>query len=392
MSRAKTPLELAALATAAVPGLNVAGLRPPQYSDELVSVTGIIDVAGNRWMVTCPHDTVGGLDMESQVSVLSRLSQAQEAGMIPFRVPRPAGFARTSDGSRVMVHNDLGGRFMTDEDFADPHVLPASLARALAHLHNLPTGIYTGVDLPTYTAAECRQRHLALLDEAASHTVIPANLWNRWEGALEDVAMWRFATAPIHGDLQCTSVCVHEGAVSALSGFSSAHVGDPATDIAWVLAQGSDEFMLRFREAYAMTRSAVDVHLETRAQLISELSLVRWLLHGVHAEDAEIVEQAREMIRELSEDLEDEPLVAAPLSVDTPAEEAYAVWALNGPAAHTAPTPSAHSREDAGADDVAGKDGEDEDGPPTVAASLGELTQDDEDEVETIVLPTQQER
>ena len=362
MSRAKTPLELAALATAAIPGLNVAGLRPPQYSDETVSVTGIIDVAGNRWMVTCPHDTVGGLDMESQVSVLSRLSQAHEAGMIPFRVPRPAGFARTTDGSRIMVHNDLGGRFMNEEDFSDPHVLPASLARALAHLHNLPTGIYTGVNLPTYTAAECRQRHLALLDEAAQHTVIPANLWNRWEGALEDIAMWRFATAPIHGDLQCTSISTHEGAVSALSGFSSAHVGDPATDIAWVLAQGSDEFMLRFREAYTMTRSAVDVHLETRAQLISELTLVRWLLHGIHADNSEIVEQARGMIRELCEDLENEPLVAAPLSVDTPSDEAYAVWGLSGPTTNTEDDTAYHNE---GEDDI--------EGPPTMAVSLNEL-------------------
>lgn len=377
VSRAKTPLELAALATAAVPGLNVAGLRPPQFSDENVSVTGIIDVAGNRWMVTCPHDTVGGLDMESQVSVLSRLAQAHEAGMIPFRVPRPRGFARTSDGARVMVHNDLGGRFMTEEDFSDPHVLPASLARALAHLHNLPTGIYTGVDLPSYTAAECRQRHLALLDEAASHTVIPANLWNRWEGALEDVAMWRFATAPIHGDLQCTAISVHDGAVSALSHFASAHVGDPATDIAWVLAQGSDEFMLRFREAYTMTRNAVDVHLETRAQLISELSLVHWLLHGVHAEDSDIIEQARLMIRELSEDLGDEPLVAAPLSVDTPSEEAYATWGLHSPT-----TDGAHQAHPTAWEDA------DEDGPPTMAATFLELS--GEETPRTRSFPTEQ--
>lgn len=381
MSRAKTPLELAALATVAVPGLNVAGLRPPQYSDENVSVTGIIDIAGNRWMVTCPHDTVGGLDMESQVSVLSRLSQAHDAGMIPFRVPRPAGFARTKDGSRIMVHNDLGGRFMTEKDFSDPHMLPASLARALAHLHNLPTGIYTGVDLPAYTAAECRQRHLALLDEAAQHTVIPANLWNRWEGALEDVALWRFATAPIHGDLQCTAVSLHEGAVSSLSAFSSAHVGDPATDIAWVLAQGSDEFLMRFREAYTMTRSAVDVHLETRAQLISELSLVLWLLHGIHAEDSSIIEQARDMIHELAEDLGDAALVAPPIPVDTPSDEAYAVWGLDGP------SPSRRAAgEDAHAVQWDGDDIDDEEGPPTMAATLIELSRSEQDSIDTTVL------
>ena len=35
MTSRKSPLELAALATAAVPGMRVTALRPPTYSDEL---------------------------------------------------------------------------------------------------------------------------------------------------------------------------------------------------------------------------------------------------------------------------------------------------------------------------------------------------------------------
>lgn len=305
----KTPLELAALATAAVPGLRVAGLRPPQFSDELVSVTGIIDVDGNRWMVTCPHDTVGGLDLEAQVVVLTRLATARDEGRLPFDVPRPRGFARTSDGARVMVHPDLGSRFMVDEDFSDPNVLPASMARALAALHNLPEGTYTNVDLPAYSAEECRTRNLALLDEAAQATVLPSNLWDRWEAALEDLSLWRFRAVPVHGDLQLTTVLVGNDCVTGMTGFSSAHVGDPATDVAWVLAQAGEEFLARFREAYSMARDATDIHVFTRAQLLSELALVRWLVHGVHAEDDQVVAEARQMLQELADDLGDEQLV-----------------------------------------------------------------------------------
>lgn len=314
MSTPKTPLELAALATVAVPGLQVSGLRAPQYTDELVSVTGIIDSSGNRWTVTSPHNTIGGLDLEDQDALLSRFKQAHESRLVPFRVPVPVGFARLKDGTRVIVHHDLGGRFMREEDFADPHVLPASLARALAHLHNLPVGMYTGIDLPSYSALDLRERHKAVLAEAANHTVIPANLWKRWEQALNDIALWRFTTVPIHGDLQGTNITIHEGAVRSMSGFTSAHVGDPATDYSWVLAQASDAFLDRFREAYSMTRPESDIHIETRAQLISELALVRWLLHGVHAHDGTIIEQARAMLRDLSSDLGDEPLVETPHS------------------------------------------------------------------------------
>lgn len=318
MMRAKTPLELAALATAAVPGLKVAGLRPPQYCDEVTSVTGLVDTAGNAWTVTCPHSTVGGLDLDSESGVLVRLAKATDAKRIPFDVPRIHGTTLTPQGDRVIVHQDLGGRPMEDSDFDDPHILPASLGKALAALHNLPEVVYTGIHLPAYTAAECRDRHLALLDEAAGQILIPANLWNRWEAALDDVSLWRFAPAPIHGDLQGNAVIVSSGAITAMTGFSSAHVGDPATDIAWVLAQASDVFLDRFREAYSHERAHTDLKLFTRAQLVSELTIIRWLVHGLHAEDRSIISQARQMLTDLSTDLGDDQLVAGQRPITIP--------------------------------------------------------------------------
>ena len=300
MTRSKTPYELAALATVAVPRLEVAGLRPPQFSDEVLSVTGLIDTSGDRWMVVCPHDTVGGVDMEAQNAVLERLGKAHDFSKIPFEVPRPAGFTRTPEGDRVMVHRDLGGHVMETSDFDDPHLLPASLGNALASLHNLPELIYTGVNLPAYSAIECRDRHQAVLDEAAQEVVIPANLWDRWEESLENLSLWRFLPSPIHGDLSETSIHVDHGRVCALTGFSSAHVGDPAVDIAWVFARASDEFLERFHEAYQQTRSEKDLHLLERAELLSELAVVRWLVHGLHSGDSEIVDEARAMLAELS--------------------------------------------------------------------------------------------
>ncbi len=310
--RPKTPLELAALATAAVPGLSVAGLREPQFADEVLSVTGIIDSAGNKWTVTCPHSSVGGLDLDAQSGVLSRLAKAKDAKKIPFDVPRIHGTTLTPEGDRVIVHQDLGGHPMSDDDFDNPDLLPASLGKALAALHNLPPVIYTGINLPAYSVAECRERHLAMLDEVASQVLIPANLWNRWEAALEDLSLWRFPAAPIHGDIQGNSVIVEAGIVRAMTGFTSAHVGDPAQDIAWVLASASDAFLERFRAAYSQERTVADLQLFTRAQLLSELAIVRWLVHGLHAEDRSIISDARHMLSELSTDLGDAQIIERP--------------------------------------------------------------------------------
>lgn len=354
MTRAKTPLELAALATAAVPGLKAARLCAPQYVDEIQSVTGLVDTSGNKWTVTCPHDSVGGLDLDAQSGVLERLAKTYDVKRIPFDVPRLQGMTVTPQGDRVLVHQNLGGRAMQEADFNDTALLPASLGKALAALHNLPVKIYTGIELPAYTAVETKERLLALLDEAAAQVLIPANLWNRWEGALEDLSLWRFPTVPIHADLHTQSVIVDRGSVRALTGFASAYVGDPASDIAWILAQASDTFLERFTEAYSAERSFTDLHLLTRAQLLSELAIVKWLVHGIHAEDRSIVEEARSMLTDLSRDLGDdllvqpfrevpEPVFAEDTSTHGTATETHESPAAAQPHAHDAQTPRRNS-------------------------------------------------
>ena len=309
MTSHKSALELAALATSAMPGLRVSALRPPTYTDELASVTGIEDVGGNRWIVTCPHEEVSGPALEATSGILDRLGQAYEHDYIPFDVPRLAGQAKIRGGGTVYVHRDPGGHAPTERDLETDPLLPASLGRALAALHNLPETVFSAIGLPSYTAMECRDRNLALLDEAARQVTIPPSLWSRWEAALEDVSLWRFPSAPIHGDIQERSLSVKRGSVVAIGGWTSAHVGDPALDIAWIQASASDAFLERFRETYGHERRAIDLHVFTRAQLLSEIALVRWLVHGLHAEDSSIVDDARAMLTDLAIDLDGEPLL-----------------------------------------------------------------------------------
>ena len=127
-----TPLKLAALATVAVPGLQVTGLRADSYSDEVRSVANIVDASGNRWTVTCSNETIAGPAAEAEAAILQRLATTHDVNRIPFDVPRIKGTTRTRDGNRVYVHQDLGGRPLEDSDLADDPLLPASLGRALA--------------------------------------------------------------------------------------------------------------------------------------------------------------------------------------------------------------------------------------------------------------------
>ena len=186
------------------------------------------------------------------------------------------------------------------------------------------------------------------MDEAAQEVVIPANLWDRWEESLENLSLWRFLPSPIHGDLSETSIHVDHGRVCALTGFSSAHVGDPAVDIAWVFARASDEFLERFHEAYQQTRSEKDLHLLERAELLSELAVVRWLVHGLHSDDSEIVDEARAMLADLSASIGEAPSAkrheeadAAPAHSESPEAAPTAQNVRAAQAAH--PVQDAHA-------------------------------------------------
>ena len=134
------------------------------------------------------------------------------------------------------------------------------------------------------------------------------------------MSLWRFLPSPIHGDLSETSIHVDHGRVCALTGFSSAHVGDPAVDIAWVFARASDEFLERFHEAYQQTRSEKDLHLLARAELLSELAVVRWLVHGLHSGDSDIVDEARAMLAELSASVGESAAKRSQEPVKTPSD------------------------------------------------------------------------
>ena len=53
----------------------------------------------------------------------------------------------------------------------------------------------------------------------------------------------------------------------------------------------------------------MDKHLRDRAELVSELSLARWLLHGVRAARDRIIEDAVAMLDDLADQVGDEPLI-----------------------------------------------------------------------------------
>ncbi|MET1156345.1 phosphotransferase [Arthrobacter sp.] len=312
----KTPLELAAIASAAVPGLTptgVAGL-PDDAADFQSAV--LTDAAGKRWRVRSPKHPEASMRLETELLVLRAFSPAIRAEL-PFQVPTVAGTVQQSE-LRTFVYNHVPGSiFALEALVASAASVPVSIGRATAGIHDLPPAMVDAADLPSYTADQFRQRKLNELDQAATTGKIPPALLRRWEHALEDVALWKFNPCVVHGDLHEDNLLVHDGSVGSVTGWTDLRIGDPADDFAWLVAVHEQSFADVVLESYRKYRKdPVDPHLMRRAALAAEFALAQWLVRGLAADDQTMVEEAVEMLNELESDVAEHG--GQPISVTAP--------------------------------------------------------------------------
>ncbi|MDO5034570.1 MAG: phosphotransferase [Actinomycetaceae bacterium] len=321
MSNEFSPLVLAAHATAALPGLEIVGLTEPYDNDGSMARQGIVDAQGKHWVVCTPLTDQAGADMQAQVTLLRILHRSFEKGFLPFDAPVPVANKRGGGDIRVLVHPEMRGTPGSWEQMDASSMLTGSMAKAIAALHDLPAEAIEFTGLPVYTAEEVRERLLFLLDEAVNVALIPPNLYDRWDDALRDESLFRFEPTPVHGDLGPDSFLCSADTVSSVSAFASAHLGDPAEDLGWILS-GSKETRDHFLRVYQDSRKDPDLHLAIRAQLWAELALLRWLLHGKRIEDNEVIEDAKAMLADLASEVGDDPLIPGHTSSNEVFEEA----------------------------------------------------------------------
>ena len=302
-------LALAAMATVTVAGLNPARLALPQSETPERHITGVIDTQGRHWEVHEARTDAVGASLEAEAEVLRRIGRVVDDGRLSFDVPRVAGSLR-QQGAHVQVRSHVEGKPIPVEALRPGPGMSAGLGKALGEIHELAMTVISEAGMPVYDAEEVRRRWLSLLDDAAATGKTPPTLLGRWEQALEDTALWRFRPTVVHGDLAEENVLVAGGSVVAVRGWSQAHVGDPAEDLAWVYSSAPVDCLDSIEDAYDIARSeGVDRHLRERAELVSELSLARWLLHGVRTGDKPVINDAVAMLEDLAAQVGDAPLV-----------------------------------------------------------------------------------
>ncbi|GAA3696829.1 hypothetical protein GCM10022377_07170 [Zhihengliuella alba] len=296
-------MELAAIATAAVPGLSPVGVAALADDADDFDSALVRDSQNNQWRIRAPRHDEASMRLETELAALRSFTPAVRAAL-PFRIPSIAGTVRQGP-LRTFVYNHLDGFALPlDELIAAGGATAANIGRAIAAVHSLPEDVVDRADLPVYSADQFRQRRLNELDQAATTGKIPARLLRRWEHALEDVGLWRFNPTVVHGDLHEDHLLIKGAAVTAVTGWTDLRIGDPADDLAWLAAASEPSFSDAVVEAYVAERGEKsDPHIMRRAALAAEFALAQWLSKALATGEPERVQDAEQMLIDLDQDI-----------------------------------------------------------------------------------------
>ncbi len=310
----RKPIELAAVATAAVPGLTPTAVSSAPDDPVDFDSALLLDSEGKRWRVRSPRHAEASARLETEFLVLRAFAPGIRAEL-PFLMPTVAGSVRLGTLSTFVYSHLAGSTRSVEELTAGPDALAREIGVSLAAIHDLPRSLVSNADLPSYTPNEFRQRRLNELDQAATTGKIPPALLLRWEHAMEDVSLWRFNPSVVHGDLHEDNLLVEGQRVTAVTGWTDLRIGDPADDFAWLVASNEQDFVDAVLDAYtAGRRDTPDNHLLRRAALSAEFALAQYLVKGIASDDPGMVSEAEEMLRTLARDIEEHG--GQPISVE----------------------------------------------------------------------------
>ena len=311
---ARSHLTLAALATSAVEGLDLVATTSFATGGENDFDSALLTGRdGRHWIIRLPRNERAEAEQSADLVSLRALSGGIRS-RLPFTVSAFIGQVPV-DGTRAIVYEFVyGSKARLDQLDAGADGLAASIGRAIAAIHSLPTSFVADAGLPVLTSVEAMRGAVSVMDRAAATGLVPAQLLGRWERAMEDTNLWQYQPTVINGSLGADSFLTADSAVTGLLGWHELRVGDPARDLAWLLA-GDPDAVDSAIDAYHRARGTLDRQVTNRAKLYAELDVARWLLHGTQQRSTEIVDDAVAMLTAIVDSVEND--VMNPLGATT---------------------------------------------------------------------------
>jgi aminoglycoside phosphotransferase (APT) family kinase protein len=292
-------LILAALAADASDGIFFSRYALENSPD--LDILQLFDGSGNGYTFKIPATPAGERTLATEQRVLHVIGG--HSGDFQFEIPRILGVTKDEFGETGVLYSTVLGKAPSLGKLG-PGEFTRSFAQTLAAIHSISVGVVRDAGLPDYDATSVLHQKVAELDKMAATGRVPADLLSRWEGALEDVGLYRFHPTVVHGSLNSESVSLAGSQVHGITNWASLRVGDPAEDFTWLmqgaLENSQDDTLLHYRAA----RGEADENLLQRATLYAELEIGSWLVHCLEQGDPLEIASAEDLLSELRADLE----------------------------------------------------------------------------------------
>lgn len=309
---ARSPLTLAASATAALPRIGVTSAAPltenagGRFDSALISLDD-----GRTVVVRMPATEDTAADLAAESRALHALTPGVRA-LLPFAAPEVVG--ETGSGlNRVLIVDLVDGYRIDPADLPKGPGYAPAIGGALAAVHALPVSFVRTDGLPARTPEQVRDDVARLLDRADATSRVPDGLMMRWRRALHEPDLWRFESAVVLGGATSASVLLVDDAdgaphVSGILDWSGLSVGDPAVDLRWLASAPTATEDVYEGYAAAGERSP-DPLLRERARLYAELEFAKWLVHGHDAGEAAVVDDAVALLEALADGVRGDHIV-----------------------------------------------------------------------------------
>jgi len=291
---ARSPFTLAALAAAAVPGIEIA--RVGRFPDEDYDAAALTTADDRALLVRIPRSKDADTRIRAELAGLAALTNGARA-RLPFAVLEPRG-AVSYGPTRAIVTDFPHGAPVDVHELGERPALGAAVGAAIAAVHALPATVVTDAGLPVTGPSDSKRHATAIFERAEATKLLPAAVEARWLAALDDADLWQFQPTVV-GGFEASAFLADGDEIVTVVGWHGLSVGDPASDLAF-LAQderAADAVLAR----YARVQGAGDRRLRGRAAFFSELELARWLLHGWDLRSTEIIDDAVDMLTTLAE-------------------------------------------------------------------------------------------
>ncbi|WP_318643687.1 phosphotransferase [Bifidobacterium platyrrhinorum] len=304
----RNELLLAALTSAALPSVVVAGVFPGATHANGIDQAQVRDVTGKTYDVYASDTEEGRGKLAARVKAAKALAAAREPGGLGFALDRVLGFAPGDDpkgptgSTAVMVamHQDGKERpldLLTLDDCA-------AMGTAIGAIHRLNPSFLREAGYPLYATGQIRAQLTAWIARLKNAGHVPPEITSSWAKILETEGLWSFNTCMVHGGFEDGDVRFSGSTITAVNNWQNMQVNDPARDLAWIFSKLDEDHRNAVLTAYGrMMGNRLDGLIMLRANLWVQMEQVGDFIQALNEADSQKIIRFKAQVDRLAHQL-----------------------------------------------------------------------------------------